>query len=378
MTNKVQSFILRQTDESKGIYPFFKIQVGRDSFSLSNACIISHFRVISRITISSWLYSTTVPEASRGCRNVYDPGPDIITYLTTKGSSTTYGDGLKVTYQKAVLANIGLGEVSQNEQLVFMVSFVEGQKGIAESDLMEGILGLQPQYGSGLIREFLTFWAKLAPALPKPVFVVDLKFNGIGEYIFGTIPYKSKEVQFWEGLDKNRWRLPITKFAIGKQRSRQEASTADFCASLDTASTSLWLPSNIVQAYYSMVPGYIHQDGLYLIPQRQVLPDLYLYIGERHYEVKIPGAFFKPQGLIDDKYYPGRLEESSETHGALLGHPFFFAVNVILKGNDNLSVGLVKKDTEKLGEEYREANNKAETCRESSSCIQDGPFCSPQ
>ncbi|EMD66418.1 hypothetical protein COCSADRAFT_353678 [Bipolaris sorokiniana ND90Pr] len=378
MSNKVRSFILRQTDESKGVYPFFKIQVGSGSFSLSNACVISTLRIVSRITIFSWLYSTTVPESSRGCRNVYDPGPDIITFLTTKGSSTTYGDGLKVTYQKAVLANVGFGETSQNEQLVFILSSVEGQKGIAESDLMEGILGLQPHYGAGSIREFLTFWAKLAPALPKPVFVADLKFNGIGEYTFGTMPYRPEEVQFWEGLDKNRWRLPITKFAIGKQRNRQEASIADFRASLDTASTSLWLPSKIVQAYYSMVPGHIYQDGLYLIPQHRVLPDLYLYIGERNYEVKIPGAFFKPQGLINDEYYPGRLEESSEPHGALLGHPFFFAANVILKGNNNLSVGLVRKDAEKLGEECRAANNKVETSRESNSCIQDGPFCCPQ
>jgi hypothetical protein len=44
----------------------------------------------------------------------------------------------------------------------------------------------------------------------------------------------------------------------------------------------------------------------------------------------------------------GRLEESTDRNGALLGHPFFFATNVIFKGNDNLSVGLVRKDARKL------------------------------
>ncbi|EUC40373.1 hypothetical protein COCMIDRAFT_41272 [Bipolaris oryzae ATCC 44560] len=242
--------------------------------------------------MSNRLYSVTVLESIRGCRNVYDLGLDRTAFLTTKGSLTTYGDGLK------------------NKQLVFIISSVEGQKGIAESDLIEGILGLQPHYGAGLIWEFLTFWAKLAPALPRPVFVADLKFNGIGEYTFRTIPSRPED-----------------------------------------------LPSNIVQAYYSIVLGYIYQDGLYLISQRRMLPDLYLYIRERNYEVKILSAFSKPQGLIDDKYYPGRLEESSEPHSALLGHPFFFAANMILKGNDSLLVGLV------------------ETFRESNSCIQDGSFC---
>jgi hypothetical protein len=38
----------------------------------------------------------------------------------------------------------------------------------------------------------------------------------------------------------------------------------------------------------------------------------------------------------------GRLGEST-VHGSLLGHPFFFAQNVIFKGVDVLSVGLAKK-----------------------------------
>jgi hypothetical protein len=44
----------------------------------------------------------------------------------------------------------------------------------------------------------------------------------------------------------------------------------------------------------------------------------------------------------------GRLEESTDPDGALLGHPFFFAANVIFEGSDDLSVGLVRKDARKL------------------------------
>lgn len=114
---------------------------------LSNVCLIITFTMISRITIFSWLYSTTVPESSRGRRNAYDPGPDIP--FINADASTTYGDGLKVTYQKAVLDKMGLGETSQKEQIVFIPSSVNGQKGVADSDLMEGILALQPQHGAG-------------------------------------------------------------------------------------------------------------------------------------------------------------------------------------------------------------------------------------
>jgi hypothetical protein len=57
-----------------------------------------------------------------------------------------------------------------------------------------------------------------------------------------------------------------------------------------------------------MVPGHIYQDGLHLIPKHQVLPDLYLYIGKRNYEVKIPGAVLKPQGPIDHEYCKFRID----------------------------------------------------------------------
>jgi hypothetical protein len=66
-----------------------------------------------------------------------------------------------VSYQKAVLDKIGFGEISQKGQIVFIPSSVNDQKGVADSDLMEGILALQPQHGAGCKCSLFTISSEL-------------------------------------------------------------------------------------------------------------------------------------------------------------------------------------------------------------------------
>jgi hypothetical protein len=103
------------------------------------------------------------------------------------------------------------------------------------------------------------------------------------------------DIQSWSGDDQDFWRLPITSYAIGG-RSTKKPTTAELNAMVDTGCSSLYLPSYIVHSYYATVPTYIQQNGVHLIPSQEVLPDLYLYVGQREYEVKILGMFLKPQG----------------------------------------------------------------------------------
>lgn len=48
----------------------------------------------------------------------------------------------------------------------------------------------------------MTVWAKLASALPKPIFMADLRFNERGRYTFGETPYKETDIRFWDGSPK--------------------------------------------------------------------------------------------------------------------------------------------------------------------------------
>ncbi|KAJ6126067.1 hypothetical protein N7471_010560 [Penicillium samsonianum] len=213
---------------------------------------------------------------------------------------------------------------------------------------MEGIFALKPRYDAD--SNCHTVWAKLATDLPEPVFVANLRFNDRGRYVFGKIPYEKKDVKFWDGdiEEKDFWKLPVTSYAIGGIENGRKAAAkkTDFKAIVDTGASSLHLPSEIVQNYYAKVPGHIQQSGQHLVPSGQALPDLVLYIGEESYPVRILGKFLQPQGPLNELFCLGRLEESTNPHVHILGHPFFFAQNVIFKGIDVLSVGLVKKGAE--------------------------------
>lgn len=73
----------------------------------------------------------------------------------------------------------------------------------------------------------------------------------------------------------------------------KEVEETNFEAIVDTACSDIRLPSCIVQTYYAMVPNHIQQDGMHFFPPHQILPDLFLYIGEGRYEVRILGKFLK-------------------------------------------------------------------------------------
>lgn len=76
------------------------------------------------------------------------------------------------------------------------------------------------------IASAVTAWARLASALPLPVFVVDLRFNDKGSYNFGEIPYKSSDILFWKSKnqdlskDQDLWKLPLS--GVGVAFSQQQ------------------------------------------------------------------------------------------------------------------------------------------------------------
>ncbi|KAF2812037.1 uncharacterized protein BDZ99DRAFT_260016 [Mytilinidion resinicola] len=152
--------------------------------------------------------------------------------------------------------------------MIFGASSVMARSGIGQSYFIEGILALGPRYDANSTHP--TVWAKLATALPQPVFVTDLRFNGRGEYTFGTIPYHNMDVSFWDGdiNEQDLWRLPITSYAIGGHATEKKIAKACFDAIVDTGCSFLRLPPCIVQSYYAMVPGHIQRDGVYLFLSR--------------------------------------------------------------------------------------------------------------
>ncbi|KAM3066500.1 hypothetical protein ACMFMG_011998 [Clarireedia jacksonii] len=192
----------------------------------------------------------------------------------------------------------------------------------------------------------------MAPDLPEPLFVADLKFNDVGTFTFGKIPYEGQDIRFWNCNieEKDFWRIPITAYAIGELEGEEpptEAAVKKIHTKpmLDTGCSSLRLPSCIIQDYYAKTPAYRQEQGHQIFPSDKKNPDLILYIGEDRYMVRIPGKFIWPQGTFHgEPFVAGALEEQTDGFGPILGQPFFYTYNVIFKGIDALSVGLVKKE----------------------------------
>lgn len=145
----------------------------------------------------------------------------------------------------------------------------------------------------------------MAAKLPEPAFVANLKFNDRGKYVFGTIPFQEKDVQFWDGdiEEKDFWKLPVTSYAIDgiEDVTKKRPKETDFRAMVDTGTSLLFLPPNIVHDYYAKVPGHIQRGGLHLVPSGQMLPDLTLYIGAERYPVRVSGKFLQGQGTLQNE-----------------------------------------------------------------------------
>ena len=85
-----------------------------------------------------------IPLLHRGDRNIYEPGSTVL-IGELKGCSTNYGDGLEVRFDRAYLDQIVCGDSTQKDHLILGTSSIRGRTGISQSQLMEGILALQPR-----------------------------------------------------------------------------------------------------------------------------------------------------------------------------------------------------------------------------------------
>ena len=127
-----------------------------------------------------------------------------------------------------------------------------------------------------------TFFTNVKDSLPLPLFTADLKHAAPGSYDFGFINasrYTGTIEYFDVDSSSGYWAVNGTGYGVGADGKKiKETSIPGI---VDTGTTLLLLPENIVKKYYNKVKGAKNDNDLggYVFPCAAKLSDFYLSFG---------------------------------------------------------------------------------------------------
>jgi Eukaryotic aspartyl protease len=176
-----------------------------------------------------------------------------------------------------------------------------------------------------------------------PVFTAHLNKGAPGTYGFGfvnpadytgTITYVS--VITTNGF----WQFGGNGYAIGTGAFVTLAVTGI----IDTGTTLLYLPQEVVTAYYKQVSGavYNNTDGGYVFPCSATLPDLVLGIST--YKATVPGDYLNYAPTVSGgSTCFGGLQPDTGLGVSIFGLTFIKSQFIVFKGTTSLTLGFAKK-----------------------------------
>lgn len=135
-----------------------------------------------------------------------------------------------------------------------------------------------------------TFFDNAKSSLSAPLFTVDLKKGSPGTYSFGFIDdakYSGKIAYVPVDNRRGFWGFTASGFAV----DGGSLTSTSINAIADTGTTLLYLPDNVVDAYYGPVSSasYDSTQGGYTFPCGTTLPSITLAVGD--YGAVVPGSF---------------------------------------------------------------------------------------
>ncbi|KAK8176918.1 aspartic peptidase domain-containing protein [Phyllosticta citrichinensis] len=264
-----------------------------------------------------WAFSTLMPANQSKNHNLYDPSSGVLQKNLTWG--LTYLDG---SYAKGIVYNDTFTMATQKfpNQVVGVAlnassSFVNAA--------YDGLMGL----GFSTINSVRptrqkTFFDNVKNTLAAPLFTSLLKKGAIGSYTFGYIDPKSYNGSISYVPVNNAsgwWQFQASNYRVGTTGSVVSKS---FGAVVDTGTTLLALPNDIVTAYWNAVPKatYSNTWGAYIYPCSTKLPTFTLFAPGAN--MTVPGSYLN-YGQVD---YAGNCYGGLQSNGgmsvAILGDIF--------------------------------------------------------
>jgi len=276
-----------------------------------------------------WVMSTLLDRAKRGLRTaerLYVP----VESKRLKGSTwkTKYGGG-DTADGIVFLDSVQIGSLTVPNQAV------EAARNVSTSlvrNSMDGLLGMGfTQLNRIAPKRQKTWFDNIRAKLNEPVFVSRLKYHDTGAFDFGFIDKtKYKGDLFYTPVKSNKgyWDMHVSGYAIGNG----QRVNLSYTAVVDTGS-SLWMvPDTMARAYWAQVPGTKNSGGNFVFPCNAKLPDVKVYIGNKH--VVVPGEnmnYQKPKGLSGGKCLGGISGMTIKKGATSAKMPFALFGDVFLK-----------------------------------------------
>jgi hypothetical protein len=244
----------------------------------------------------------------------------------------SYGDGSGAN-GKVYTDVVSVGGTSFPNQAIELASSVSAQFLTDYSN--DGLLGLGFDIGNTINpNPQKTFFTNVRDGLALPLFTVDLKHQAPGSYDFGFIdPAKYSGPITYVTADSSQgyWGTKSTTYAVGDASKSVNKTVKTI---VDTGTTQLLVPQDMVEAYYAQVSGSVNDAsvGGYTYPCSTTLPDL--FIGFDGYTAKVPGTTIN-SGPVDstNKMCFGGMQTFPASDGldAIFGDIFLKAVFVVFE-----------------------------------------------
>lgn len=291
-----------------------------------------------------WVFSTDTYAPDVHGQALYRPSDSSSSHLLANQSwKVLYGDGSGAS-GIVYLDKVAVGGVSYDKQAVQVA--VQVSQGISADSASSGILGLASGRANTIRpNQQLTFLDNVMTQLKEPLFTANLQKGAPGNYDFGYVDrsaYDGDIAYTPISLSTPYWQI----FPSGYQVGSGKFTSGRWTSIVDTGTSLLMVPQNIVDDYYMQVNGSFidRETAMVMIPCNADLPDFHFGI-EDSYRGLVPGHYmnYAPQSPGSANCYGGM--QSSD------GIPFGVIGDILLKAQfvvfnkGNMSVGFANKKT---------------------------------
>ncbi|KAH7057176.1 aspergillopepsin A precursor [Macrophomina phaseolina] len=263
-----------------------------------------------------WAFSNMQPSSQSTGHNLYAPNQANI--MQGYSWSVSYLDGSTagglvykdtVTLGGATFSNISI-EAAQSASDAFVTASYDGMLGLA-FDSLNTVTPVQQK----------TLFSSIMNQLPSKLFTAQLKHNAPGSYNFGYIDNTQYTGSItYSNVDTSNgwWQTSFQGYSIGSG----SAVAQTFSGVVDTGTTLMVLPSNIVSDYYDGVVNatYSSDYAAWIYPCTATLPNFNLIVNGA--VATVPGTMmtYGPIDYVGNCY--GGLQQNDNINVAILGDIF--------------------------------------------------------
>ncbi|PHH75949.1 hypothetical protein CDD82_4212 [Ophiocordyceps australis] len=289
-----------------------------------------------------WTFSTDTNAQSVNGQTLYKPKDSTTSKLQSNESwQIMYGDGAGasgIVYKDRV----SIGNTSVESQAV--ESAVQVSQSLTADQFSSGILGLANSAANTVRPNHeKTYIDNISGDLAQPLFTANLQKGRPGNYNFGYIndAEYNKPIQYAQ-LDPRSpfWRITVSGYQVANLSYKESA----WNAIVDTGTSLILAPKDIVQDYYSKVDGsrLDPQQGVVVFPCKNPTPDF--IFGISTYRGRVPGSYMN-YGNFNETHCYGGIQSSEGLGFAVLGDVLLKAQFVVFDYGQ-ARVGFANKKTD--------------------------------